>query len=102
MLRRFLACMALLTLGLVLVAQNESPQGPAIKNGEILKITVYREPDFSRTVTVKADGNVLYPLIGDINAEGLSLSQFSQALQKALSVYINNPQVTTVRAEPSK
>jgi polysaccharide export outer membrane protein len=102
MLHRFLASMALLvTSGLLLIAQNEN-QGPAIKSGETLRITVYREPDFTRTVTVKPDGNVLYPLIGDISAEGLSLSQFSQALQQALSTYINNPRVITERAEPSK
>jgi protein involved in polysaccharide export with SLBB domain len=72
------------------------------ENGEALKITVYREPDFSRNVTVKQDGNVIIPLIGDFKAEGLSLSQFSQALQEALSVYIRNPMVTTERTEPSK
>jgi protein involved in polysaccharide export with SLBB domain len=97
MLRRFLGCLALLTSGLLLLAQNENPQGPAIKNGETLKITVYREPDLSRTITVKSDGDLLYPIIGNIHAEGLTLSQFSQALQTALSGIVNNPRVETER-----
>jgi polysaccharide export outer membrane protein len=95
---RFLCCcLALLAFGVLLIAQNENQQGPAIKNGETLKITVYREPDFSRTITVKPDGTLLYPLLGSVQAEGLTLSQFSQALRTALAVYINNPQVTTER-----
>jgi protein involved in polysaccharide export with SLBB domain len=102
MLYRLLSCAVLLTSGLLLSAQNENPQGPAIKNGEILKITVYREPDLSRTITVKSDGNLYFPVIGDIHAEGLTLAQFSQALQTALSVIVNNPRVATERTEASQ
>ncbi|HXP86623.1 MAG TPA: polysaccharide biosynthesis/export family protein [Bryobacteraceae bacterium] len=100
MLHRFIGCVALLTFGLLLIAQNS--QDSAIKNGETLKITVYREPDLSRTITVKSDGNLYFPVIGNIPAEGLTLSQFSRALQMALTSIVNNPLVTTERAEPAK
>jgi protein involved in polysaccharide export with SLBB domain len=45
-------------------------------------------------VPVKRDGNVLVPIVGEIKAEGLSLPQFFQGLQKALSAYLNNPDGT--------
>jgi GWxTD domain-containing protein len=68
-----------------------------IRRGEILTIAVPGASDLGRTVTVDPDGNVNLPLVGGVKAEGLSLSQFAQAVQRALSTYINNPQVTARR-----
>jgi|SRR5579872_505665 len=70
---------------------------PLIKRGENLKVTVFGDSDLGRTVTVNSDGNVIFPLIGAVKAEGLSIWQFAQALQRALSAYINNPQLTIQR-----
>jgi GWxTD domain-containing protein len=68
-----------------------------IRQGEILTIAVLGASDLGRTVTVNPDGNVNLPLVGGVKAEGLSLSQFAQAVQRALSTYISNPQVTAGR-----
>ncbi|HEV8414360.1 MAG TPA: GWxTD domain-containing protein [Bryobacteraceae bacterium] len=68
-----------------------------IRQGEILTIAVLGASDLGRTVAVNPDGNVNLPLVGGVKAEGLSLSQFAQAVQRALSTYISNPQVTAGR-----
>jgi GWxTD domain-containing protein len=68
-----------------------------IKRGEILIISVVGASDLGRTVIVDPDGNVNFPLVGTVKAEGLTLWQFSQTVRGALSTYISNPQVEARR-----
>ena len=38
---------------------------------DVLEISVWRNPDLSRQVTVRPDGRISLPLIGDVGAVGL-------------------------------
>jgi polysaccharide biosynthesis/export protein len=60
---------------------------------DILGIQVWREPDFSRQVIVRPDGKVTMPLIGELQASGLTPDQLATSLSESLSKYLNNPQV---------
>ncbi|MCW3845609.1 polysaccharide export protein [Sphingomonas sp. LB-2] len=59
-----------------------------------LEVEVYGVPDLKRTVTVDANGTFAFPLVGEVQASGLTPSQISLALAGKLNAYIKNPQVT--------
>lgn len=61
---------------------------------DVLAISVFHEQDLSRMETVRPDGKITMPLIGDMQAEGLTPERFRAQLKQALSTYINSPDVT--------
>lgn len=75
-------------------AQPVDPRSYLIGAEDILSISVWRQPDLSGPVAVRPDGKITRPLIGDIQAEGLTPERFAAQLTQAFSEYINNPQIT--------
>lgn len=70
---------------------------------DILLIRVWREPEHSGLVTVRPDGKITLPLVGDIQAAGLTPDKLDAEVTAALSKYINNPDViVSVQAVRSK
>jgi polysaccharide export outer membrane protein len=61
--------------------------------GDQIRITVFNEPDLTGPFTVGAQGMIAYPLVGSIRAGGLTVPEFTAALQAALSTYVRNPSV---------
>jgi polysaccharide export outer membrane protein len=61
--------------------------------GDSIEITVLGEPDLTRTVSVRPDGRINLPLIGDVEAAGLTPTQLSERIATALRSYLKNPQV---------
>lgn len=61
--------------------------------GDQIRITVFNEPDLTGPFTVGAQGMIAYPLVGSIRAGGLTVPEFTTALQAALSTYVRNPSV---------
>jgi polysaccharide export outer membrane protein len=63
--------------------------------GDILEITTWKEPDFTRTnVMVRADGKISFPLLNDFPAAGLSPMELKYNLEAGLKAYVSNPVVT--------
>ncbi|MFH1857828.1 MAG: polysaccharide biosynthesis/export family protein [Candidatus Omnitrophota bacterium] len=63
--------------------------------GDILDISVWQWVDLrSPEVYVRPDGKISFPLAGDIDAVGRTLSEIDQALTERLSEYIKNPEVS--------
>src|SRR5215471_784036 len=63
---------------------------------DVLNITVWRNADLSREVTVRPDGRISLPLIGDIIAVGRTPAQLSEDISSKLKEYKENPQVSIV------
>ncbi|MBL8536029.1 MAG: polysaccharide export protein [Hyphomonadaceae bacterium] len=61
--------------------------------GDQLRITVFNEEDLTGQFVVGSQGVVSYPLVGEINAAGLTVPEFAQNLQTALRTYVRNPNV---------
>ena len=79
------------------------PRTYVIGAEDILSIRVWREPDFSAPYGVRPDGKITIPLVGDLQAAGLTPQRLSEQLEQALSEYINKPDVTvTVQQVNSK
>lgn len=62
--------------------------------GDQLRITVFNEQDLSGQYQVGSQGMISYPLIGDVHAAGLTIPEFTVALQTALQEYIRAPNVS--------
>ena len=70
--------------------------------GDILEITTWKEPDFSReNVFVRSDGKVSFPLVNDFPAAGLSPMELKYNLEKALKAYVDHPVVTVHVTNPA-
>jgi polysaccharide export outer membrane protein len=65
--------------------------------GDSLSIFVYRNPDLSEGgVAVRPDGRISTPLIDDLTAAGKTPTQLAREIEKRLSKYIQDPNVTVI------
>ena len=63
--------------------------------GDRLRIATYGEDRLTGEFTVTAQGAIAFPLLGEVSAQGQTLSQFTEALRRRLgSEYMRNPQVS--------
>ncbi len=69
---------------------NEFLLGPE----DVVEVTVWRNQDLSRTITVRPDGMISLPLIGDVQASGLTAAQVGEKISKRLTEYKENPAVS--------
>ena len=61
-----------------------------------VEVQVWKNPDLSRTVTVRPDGKISLPLIGDVSAAGQTATQLTEAVTEKLKVYYREPAQVTV------
>lgn len=65
-----------------------------IRIGDELLISVWQQEQLSTSATVREDGKITIPLIGDIPAENLEPSTLRRNISTMLSNYILDPEVT--------
>jgi polysaccharide export outer membrane protein len=70
-----------------------------IGGDDVLSINVWKEPDLTRSITVRSDGKISLPLIGDVQAAGRTPAQLEQDIAVNLRNYITDPQVTVIVQE---
>lgn len=64
-------------------------------SGDKLRVIVFGEPNLSGEFDVSGSGKVALPLIGQVDAAGLTLNQFEAAMiAKLMDGYLNNPRVS--------
>jgi polysaccharide export outer membrane protein len=63
---------------------------------DVLSVNVWKEPDVSRTVTVRSDGKISLPLAGELQAAGDTPKRLEQEIAKKLTSYISEPEVTVI------
>ena len=63
---------------------------------DVLEVIVWRNQDLSKVVTVRPDGKVSLPLIGDVVAVGLTPDQLTREVVSRLKDYKENPNVSVV------
>ena len=70
-----------------------------IGDDDVLAINVWKELELTRVVTVRSDGKISLPLVGEMKAAGRTPSQLEEDLKAALRGYISDPQVTVIVQE---
>lgn len=63
---------------------------------DVVEVTVWKEPELSRTVPIRPDGKITLPLIGDVQAQGLRPADLEQAVQKQFASLVRDPRVTVI------
>ena len=67
-----------------------------------LNVEVWKNQELSRKVHVRPDGKVTLPLVNDVQAAGLTRTQFQAKLVEAFKAYVGVPEVTvTIEAANS-
>src|SRR5215467_2310498 len=66
---------------------------------DILDISVWKNPELSRTVPVRPDGKVSLPLVNDIQASGLTPVDLRDQVTAKLSEYMPAPEVSVIVRE---
>ncbi len=59
-----------------------------------IQVTVWKEPNLSGALTVRPDGMISIPLLGDVRAQGMTPMSLSNDLTARLKKYITDPLVT--------
>jgi polysaccharide biosynthesis/export protein len=67
-----------------------------IGNDDVLAINVWKEPELSRSIPVRSDGKITLPLIGEIQAAGLTPLQLERQLSDKLKSFVTTPEVTVI------
>lgn len=65
-----------------------------IQAGDVLEISVWKEPSLLRQVLVRPDGGFSFPLVGDAQAAGKSIAVLQEEITERLTKYIPEPVVT--------
>lgn len=87
-------------------AKEPDPRGKEFQIGPLdqLQVTVWKNRDMSADVTVRPDGIITLPLIGDVKAAGRTPSELQKDIAKRLSDYLREEElavsvgVTTVNS----
>jgi polysaccharide export outer membrane protein len=65
---------------------------------DVLRITVWRNPDLSGDTTVRPDGTITMPLIGDLRAAGRTPSQVRAEIADRLKTFLRDEAATVTLA----
>jgi polysaccharide export outer membrane protein len=63
---------------------------------DVVEVTVWKEPELSRTVPIRPDGKITLPLIGDLQAEGLRPADLEALVAKQYATLVRDPRVTVI------
>ncbi len=65
-----------------------------VQPGDVLTISVWKEPDLQGDILVRPDGGISFPLAGDLSAREMTIAGLTQAISERLRTYIPDPVVT--------
>ncbi|MBI4708042.1 MAG: polysaccharide export protein [Candidatus Omnitrophica bacterium] len=67
-----------------------------INSYDEIEISVWQADGLTQTVTVSPDGNIFFPLIGELHIEGLTLKQLADTITEKIAEYVISPQVAVI------
>ncbi|HPC46458.1 MAG TPA: polysaccharide biosynthesis/export family protein [Deltaproteobacteria bacterium] len=91
-------CAVILFFACITRAHAQEPAyiiGPS----DLLEISVWGEQNLSRQVTVRNDGFISLPLVGDMAVAGKTTAQVKDDLEKGLARYIKDPRCAVIVVE---
>jgi protein involved in polysaccharide export with SLBB domain len=71
-------------------------------SGDVLDITVQPQQGYDRAVTVQPDGKIAFPVVGEVIAAGLTITQLTERLQQGLCAELKHPRVTVSLREMNR
>ncbi len=85
-----------------LLVKNDQGQTVRLRPGDSITIKVWGFDKFNTEQTVNGQGMITMPLVGEVEAEGLSKQQLKKLLKKKLSEYIKEDIIITLNIQQSR
>ena len=90
------------SVALFICGQVSDPEGSyQIELGDVLEVIILGEEELSRTVMVMHNGNISFPLIGEVKVAGLTTDQAALLLASRLKRYFTHPVVSIILKSPT-
>jgi polysaccharide export outer membrane protein len=78
------------------MAAGTAADAYVIGASDVLTVTVWKEPTLSGSILVRPDGMISLPLLGDVQASGLTPLQLADQIATKLKKFIQDPNVSVV------
>lgn len=75
------------------LGQAVDPRAYLIGGEDVISIQTWRHPEFSFTMAVRPDGKIAIPLVGEMQAGGLTPDQLTKQFAAAIADYVKTPEV---------
>lgn len=86
-------------LAIVLLPLPGAGQEYLLGPGDVVDIAVFGDSDLTKSVTVRSDGKISLPLLGEMLAVGLTPTQLAEKIAAALKPYMKDPKVTVTLSQ---
>lgn len=83
----------------VVRSEDDPPNAYAIGIGDVIDISVWKNAELSVTVPVRPDGRVSVPLLGDVQAAGMTPRALTEDLTRKFKEFVTAPSVSVVIKE---
>jgi polysaccharide biosynthesis/export protein len=77
-------------------ATARADESYALQPGDLLTISVWKEPELSSDILVRPDGGITMPLAGEVAAAGHTVEDVRVAIDQRLRKFIPDPSVTVI------
>jgi len=67
--------------------------------GDVLEVSVWKDEALSRQVVVRPDGNISFPLIGDVQAQGRTVDELRKAVEDKIKGFVPDAPVNVMVME---
>lgn len=80
-------------------SEEDPPNAYSIGIGDVLDISVWKNPELATSAPVRPDGRISVPLLGDVQAAGMTPLALRQTLTEGYKEYVTAPGVSVVVKE---
>lgn len=93
--KKFFGILFLMIFVMTFITSPALAQNYQLGPGDVLEISVWGYEDLQvKEIAVRPDGMIAFPLVGEVQAAGLTPAGLNQAITGLLSNYVKNPMVT--------
>jgi polysaccharide export outer membrane protein len=75
--------------------EREKPGPFRLGIDDVVEVSVYKDPDLTRTVPVRPDGRISLPIVGEVVAAGRTPEEVRAEVVSKLNQYVKDPTVVT-------
>lgn len=76
--------------------QSQNVQAFVLGPDDVLEVSVWKDENLTKEVVVRPDGKISFPLIGDINAQGKTVAELREIVEKRIQEFVPDTPVSIV------
>jgi len=100
---KYLVVVLIVLMSTTVWAEDDAAMSPVkaylIGSGDVLDISVWKNPDLTKLVTVLPDGKISFPLIGELQAAGKTVASLHNELEIKLNRYVPDVSLSMMVAQ---